>query len=191
VFGSAGRILPRKGYVEMIQAAKIALDAMNEDEHRRTFFAVLGDTPEDIRPDHLAECRALVTSLKLDTKFKFLGFCENIKPYSADFDVAVVPSIYADPLPRAVIEGSALGKPVIAFDVGGVAEMLQDGVTGTLVKGGDIDGLAAQFLRYLRDPDLRIREGAAARKRIEEHFDGAIQAKRIQEQILEAAGISS
>ena len=112
VFGSQGRILPRKGYVEMIHAARTALAAMTEDEKRRAFFAVLGDTPEDYRPDHLTECRALVTSLGLDSKFKFLGFCADVKPYSADFDVAVVPSIYADPLPRAVIESSALGKPV-------------------------------------------------------------------------------
>lgn len=189
VFGSQGRILPRKGYVEMIHAAKMALDQMTEDEKRRAFFAVLGDTPEDIRPDHLAECRALVSSLGLDAKFKFLGFVSNIKPYAADFDVAVVPSVYPDPLPRAVIESSALGKPVVAFDVGGVSEMLQDGVTGALVKAGDSAALATQLLRYLRDPDLRAAQGAAARRRVEEHFDGAIQARRIQNQILEAAGL--
>ncbi len=173
----------------MIHAAKIALDKMTEDEKRRAFFAVLGDTPEDYRPDHVAECRTLVNQLGLDSKFRFLGFCEDVKPYSADFDVAVVPSVYADPLPRAVIEGSALGKPVLAFDVGGVAEMLDDGKTGTLVKAGDTDALATQMLRYLRDPDLRLTQGAAARKRIELHFDGALQARRIQNQIIEAADL--
>jgi glycosyltransferase involved in cell wall biosynthesis len=190
VFGSQGRILPRKGYVEMIRAAKLALDRMSEDEKRRVFFAVLGDTPEDYRPDHVVECRALVSELGLEHKFKFLGFIANIKPYAADFDVAVVPSVYADPLPRAVIESSALGKPVIAFDVGGVSEMLDDGVTGALVKAGDEAALAEQFLRYLRDPDLRVAQGAAARRRVEAHFDGAIQARRIQNQIIEAAGLA-
>ena len=112
-----------------------------------------------------------------------------MKPYTADFDVAVVPSIYADPLPRAVIESSALAKPVIAFDVGGVAEMLQAGVTGTLVKAGDTNALAQQLLRYLRNPDLRLREGMAGRARIETDFNGVIQAKRIQNRIIEAAGL--
>ena len=191
VFGSQGRILPRKGYMEMIRAAKIAMDQMTEDEKRRVFFAVLGDTPEDYRPDHVVECRQLVSELGLEHKFKFLGFIANIKPYAADFDVAVVPSIYADPLPRAVIEGSALGKPVIAFDVGGVSEMLADGVTGALVKAADENALATQFLRYLRDADLRAEQGAAARRRVEDHFDGAIQARRIQNQIIEAAGLVS
>jgi glycosyltransferase involved in cell wall biosynthesis len=189
IFGSQGRILPRKGYVEMIRAAERALAMLGKDERRRAYFAVLGDTPEDIRPDHLAECRALVTSLGLSERFRFLGFCSDIKPYAADFDVAVVPSIYADPLPRAVIESMALGKPVIAFDVGGVAEMLADGTTGTLVRGGDVDAMARAFVRYFRDPDLRAREGRAGRARVETDFDGARQAQRIQNQIIEAAGL--
>jgi glycosyltransferase involved in cell wall biosynthesis len=187
VFGSQGRILPRKGYVEMIRAAKFALGEMTSDERRRAFFAVLGDTPEDIQPDHLAECRALVRQLGLEDKFQFLGFRTDVKPYAADFDIAVVPSIYPDPLPRAVIEAMALSRPVIAFDVGGVSEMLADGSTGALVPGGYVEGLAEQMLRYLRDPELRAKHGAAGRMRVESDFDGAVQAKRIQQQIIEAA----
>lgn len=193
VFGSQGRILPRKGYVEMVRAAKIALDGMTDDERARVRFVVLGDTPDDIRPDHLAECRALVSELRLEDKFHFLGFKANVIPYAADFDVAVVPSVYPDPLPRAVIESMALGTPVIAFDVGGVAEMLKDGSTGTLVRGvpPDVEGLATQFLRYLRDPALREAHGRAGRVRVERDFDGRTQARRIQNQIVEAAGLGS
>lgn len=189
VFGSQGRILPRKGYVEMIRAAKEALAAMTDDERGRAHWAVLGDTPEDIRPDHLAECRSLVTQLGLESKFTFLGFKNDVKPYAVDFDVAVVPSVYPDPLPRAVIEAMALGKPVVAFDVGGVAEMLKDGETGTLVRGADVSALASQFVRYLREPALRERQGRAGRVRVEGEFDGARQAKRIQDEIVEAAGV--
>jgi glycosyltransferase involved in cell wall biosynthesis len=189
VFGSQGRILPRKGYVEMIRAAEIALATLGPAERRRAYFAVLGDTPEDIRPDHLAECRALVASLGLSEKFCFLGFRSDIKPYAADFDVAVVPSVYADPLPRAVIESMALGKPVVAFDVGGVSEMLADGTTGTLVRAGNVDAMARAFVRYFSDPDLRAREGRAGRARVETDFDGARQAQRIQNEIIEAAGL--
>ncbi len=192
VFGSQGRILPRKGYVEMVRAAKKALDAMTPAERAKVHFAVLGDTPEDIRPDHLAECRALVRELGIEDKFTFLGFKTDVKPYVADFDVAVVPSVYPDPLPRAVIESMALGKPVIAFDVGGVAEMLADGTTGTLVRGvpPDVDGLAAQYTRYLRDPALREAHGRAGRARVERDFDGATQARRIQNEIVQAAGLA-
>jgi glycosyltransferase involved in cell wall biosynthesis len=196
VFGSQGRILRRKGYVEMIRAAKIALDQMSTEERVLCRFVILGDTPEDLRPDHLAECKALVRELALVDSVLFLGFRIDVKPLVADFDVAVVPSVYADPLPRSVIESMALAKPVIAFDVGGVAEMLKDGATGALVRGSrrdgvgaDVEGLAAEFLRYLRNPELRRRQGEAARARIVEHFDGAAQARKIQNEIVTAAGV--
>jgi glycosyltransferase involved in cell wall biosynthesis len=192
VFGSQGRILPRKGYVEMIRAAKSMLERLRDDEKERVHFAVLGDTPDEIRPDHLAECRSLVTQLGLAKHFTFLGFVKDVKPYVADFDVAVVPSVYPDPLPRAVIESMALGKPVIAFDVGGVAEMLRGGETGALVRGEppDVDGLAAQFLRYFRDRALREQQGRAGRARVEKDFDGATQAKKIQDEIVRASGLA-
>ena len=193
VFGSQGRILPRKGYAEMVQAARIALDRMTPEERGRVHFAVLGDTPEDIRPDHLAECRSLVQQLGIQDRFTFLGFRNDVKPYVTDFDIAIVPSVYADPLPRAVIESMALGKPVIAFDVGGVAEMLKDGTTGSLVRGvpPDVEGLATQMLRYLRDPALREAQGRAGRIRVERDFDGATQARRIQNEIVRAAGLAA
>lgn len=193
IFGSQGRILPRKGYAEMVRAARIALDRMTEQERRRAHFVVLGDTPEDIRPDHLKECRSLVRTLGLEDRFSFLGFKSDVKPYIADFDVAVVPSIYPDPLPRAVIESMAFQKPVIAFDVGGVAEMLKDGTTGALVRGvpPDVEGLASQMLRYMRDADLRQRHGRAGRVLVERDFDGSRQAQRIQNEIVRAAGLTA
>ncbi len=192
VFGSHGRILPRKGYMEMIQAGKIALARMTATERSRCHFAVLGDTPEDIRPDHLAQCRAMVVELDLGPFFTFLGFRADVRPYIADYDVAVVPSVYPDPLPRSVIEAMAMSKPVIAFDVGGVSEMLADGETGALVHASppDVNAMAEQFLRYFRDPGLRLRQGAAGRARIVREFSAATQATKIQDEILRAAGLT-
>ncbi|WP_394850243.1 glycosyltransferase family 4 protein [Pendulispora brunnea] len=202
VFGSQGRILRRKGYIEMVRAAGIALKDLSDAEKERVRFVIIGDTPQDFRPDHLAECRELAESLGIQKWVHFAGFRADVKPYVADFDVAVVPSVYPDPLPRAVIESMAMGKPVIAFDVGGVAEMLADGITGTLVRlprerdvqgsGRDDDsgvrGLAAEFVRYMRDPGLRAEQGKLARARIEREFSGERQAKKIQNEILLAAG---
>ena len=190
IFGSQGRILPRKGYVEMVRAAKGALDQLSEVERGRVHFAILGDTPEDIHPDHLVQCKDLARELGIEKKVTFLGFREDVRAYVADFDVAVVPSVYADPLPRAVIESMAFGLPVLAFDVGGVAEMLADGETGTLVAADppDVKGLATQFVRYLRDPGLRERQGRAARARVEAQFDARVHAERIQQEIVRAAG---
>jgi glycosyltransferase involved in cell wall biosynthesis len=203
VLGSHGRVLRRKGYVEMVRAARLVVDAMTPHERENVAFVVVGDTPEDFRPDHVAACRALAAELGMGRVFHMLGFRGDVRPLVADFDVAVVPSVYADPLPRAVLESMALGKPVVAFDVGGVGEMLEAG-TGELVafearaaSAGDgategasdaaVQRLAAAMLRYARDPVLRARQGEAARAKALRDFDARAHAARIQEEILEAA----
>jgi glycosyltransferase involved in cell wall biosynthesis len=195
-------VLRRKGYVEMVRAARIALDRMSEEQRRRVAFVVVGDTPEDFRPDHVAECQALARQLGMGECFRFLGFRSDVRPLVADFDVAVVPSVYPDPLPRSVIESMALGKPVVAFDVGGVVEMLEDGVTGELVRfeageasaqGASAESvvrLAESLVRYAGDPALRQRQGRAARERVVRDFDARTHAARIQGEIIEAAGLS-
>lgn len=202
VLGSHGRVLRRKGYVEMVRAARIALDAMTPTERGRVAFVVVGDTPEDFRSDHVAECTALAAELGMARVFHMLGFRADVRPLVADFDVAVVPSVYADPLPRSVIESMALAKPVVAFDVGGVGEML-DSETGELVRfeaamstgeGNDeaaseaaVHRLGEVMLRYVRDPALRARQGRAARARVVRDFDARAHARRIQDEILQVA----
>ncbi|HTP24783.1 MAG TPA: glycosyltransferase family 4 protein [Anaeromyxobacteraceae bacterium] len=188
VFGSQGRILPRKGYLEMVRAARMALDALATDEQARCRFAVLGDTPQDFARDHLVECRALVESLRLGRHFAFLGYRADVKPYAADFDVAVVPSVYQDPLPRAVLENMALCKPIIAFAVGGIAEAVEDGASGTLVPASDVDALARAFVRYFRHPELRRQHGERARCRSELLFGARAHSLSIQQRILHATG---
>jgi glycosyltransferase involved in cell wall biosynthesis len=199
VFGSHGRVLRRKGYIEMVRAARLALDRMSDDLRARVLFVVVGDTPEDFRPDHVAECRALAEQLGLGDRFRMLGFRSDVRPLVADFDVAVVPSVYADPLPRSVIESMALAKPVVAYDVGGVVEMLQHGVTGELVhfeaaeagaNAESIGRLADALVRYASDPQLRARQGRAARERVVLDFDARAHARRIQGEIVRAAGLS-
>ena len=103
--------------------------------------------------------------------------------------MAVVPSVYPDPLPRAVLESMALGKPVLAFDVGGIGEMVDDGETGMLLAGHppDVEGMARAFVRYLRDPDLRSAQGLRARERVVAAFGAPIHAERIQQEIVRAA----
>ena len=191
VFGSQGRILPRKGYLEMIEAARIALAGMDAALQARCHFVVLGDTPEDLRPDHLAECRARVTELGLEKNVHFLGFRADVRAYVADYDVGIVPSVYPDPLPRAVIECMAFGRPVLAFDVGGVGEMLRsaDAPVGRLLSGDppDVAGLAAAIGDYARDPELRREQGARAREHILARYDARAHAAHIMAIIDQAA----
>jgi glycosyltransferase involved in cell wall biosynthesis len=187
VFGSHGRVLRRKGYLELVRAACVALGRMTRAERARCHFVVVGDTPQDFQPDHVEECRALAAQLGVAGSVSFLGFRADVRPYIADWDVSVVPSVYPDPLPRAVIESMALGKPVIAFDVGGVREMLTPAEGTLLPRPPEIADLAAAFLRYLRDPALRARQGLAGRRRVVREFSASAHAARIEGEILAAA----
>lgn len=189
VFGSMGRVLPRKGYPQMIRAARALLDGCAEAERARVRFVVMGDTPADMPGDHLAECRALVQELSLGEHFFFPGFTDDVRPALEDFDVVALPSVYPDPLPRTVIEGMAYERPVVAFDVGGVSEMVRDGVTGTLLPPAPSTARFAEAMgAYLRDPERLAREGAAARAAVLEAFDGRAHGRAILAEIHRAAG---
>ncbi|MFX6815275.1 glycosyltransferase, partial [Acinetobacter baumannii] len=80
-------------------------------------------------------------------------------------------------------------KPVIAFDRGGIAEMVSNGVEGMLVDGRppDIEGLATACLAYLRNPARRTRDGYAARRRIELQFDARQHAAKLQDLFFQIA----
>jgi glycosyltransferase involved in cell wall biosynthesis len=190
IFGSHGRILPRKGFIELIRTARIVVDRLNPEDRARCRFIVLGDTPQDMRPDHLEECRSLVRELGLTEQVQFIGFRPDVRPYVADFDVSIVPSIYEDPLPRAVMESMAMSKPVAAFAMGGIGEMIDDGVEGRLARGRppDIAALAEACLSYFFDPEMRRRHGAAARKRVERDFDARKHAHTLQDEMFRVVG---
>jgi glycosyltransferase involved in cell wall biosynthesis len=79
--------------------------------------------------------------------------------------VAVVPSQWADPCPTVAMEAMSAGTPVVASAVGGLVDLVRDGVDGLLVPPGDPGALRAGLLRLLGDDDLRARMGAAARCR--------------------------
>jgi glycosyltransferase involved in cell wall biosynthesis len=85
--------------------------------------------------------------------------------------VVVVPSIWAEPLSRVLLEAMSFGRPVVATTVGGTPEAVEHGVTGLLVPSRDAEALAKAVIDLLLDPDRRARMGTAARRRASEVFD--------------------
>ncbi|QEO17896.1 glycosyltransferase [Acetobacter vaccinii] len=189
IFGAHGRVIRRKGFIELIQVARRMMDQLRPEERQRCHFVVLGDTPQDMPEDHLEECRELVRSLELEHCVHFIGFRADVMPYLTEFDVVLVPSVYPDPLPRAVMEAMALAKPVVAFNVGGIGEMITDGVDGRLFTGlpPDIAGMADACIQYFRTPTLRAAHGLAGRKRIEKDFEARSHALMLQTELLRLA----
>ncbi len=98
----------------------------------------------------------------------FLGFRRNVPEILRESNIITLTSKH-EGLPRCVMEAMAAGKPVVATDVRGSRDLVEDGRTGFLVRLGDAAGLAAALERLARDPELRTSMGAAAREKIREY----------------------
>lgn len=106
-----------------------------------------------------------------------LGRRDDVPDLLAAADVLVLPSD-TEGMPGVVIEAGLCGLPVVATAVPGVGDVVVDGETGYVVARGDVAALTAACARLLRDPDLRVRMGAAARARCVEHFTLEAAARR-------------
>ncbi len=95
----------------------------------------------------------------------FLGYQRDVAPYYAFFDALLLPS-GNEGTPVVAIESLAAGTPVVASRVGGVPDVVDDGVDGLLVPVGDVEAIAAALERLAHDPELRARMGRAGRERV-------------------------
>jgi glycosyltransferase involved in cell wall biosynthesis len=96
----------------------------------------------------------------------FLGFRGDVPQLLQSADIFVLPS-RREGLPRSIMEAMAAGKPVVATDVRGNRDLVGNGVTGILVKLGDVVGLAQAILQLIHDPELRLRMGEAGREKMQ------------------------
>jgi glycosyltransferase involved in cell wall biosynthesis len=99
----------------------------------------------------------------------FLGYQEEVAPWYAAMDAVALPS-GNEGTPVTVIEALAAGKPVAAYGVGGVPDVVRDGIDGFVVDPGDTGALAARIAELSRDPALRVRMGATGRDRVLERY---------------------
>lgn len=134
-----------KGHPWLIAAAPAVLE-----EFPNTRFIFAGDG------ESRTAFETQVAQLGLQLDFIFLGRRSDIPDVLASCDVAVLPS-RAEGLPNAVLEYMAAGLPTVASNVGGNAELVEDGVTGFLVPPENSQALSAALLRVLRDPELSHR----------------------------------
>ena len=150
VVAVVGRIYPVKGHKGMVEimaeVARTCPDAV---------LLVIGDGPDR------AACEALAERLQVGSRTRFLGQRSDIPGWLAAADVVAVPSL-SEGLPIAAIEAQAAGRPVVAYDVGGLPEVVNDGHDGVLVPAGDQPAFARALVRLLTDPRLREDFGRAA-----------------------------
>ena len=111
-----------------------------------------------------------IGELRLDGVVKLLGWREDVPALLNLCDVFVLTSLW-EGLPRAAVEALIAGKPVVAFSVDGLPEIVKDGRNGFLLSPGNHEAFAAQVIRLLKDQELYQRFSAEAAHTIDSSFD--------------------
>ena len=167
LFGAIDGSEKRKGFFELVNAIKFCL---NEDVFQRLLH---NDTIRLIcfgRPSHELESIGIpfVTLGHLDSDEKIR------RAYSAA-DIFLLPSL-EDNLPNTILESMSCGTAVVAFDVGGLPDMVTNKVTGQLVPLSDTRKMGETIIDLIQKPDLRKSMGKEGRKRAEKEYSLSVQA---------------
>jgi len=151
-----------------------------------TFVIVGGEFGENDR-GRKEQLEAKAKRMGVGNHVIFTGFVSNVSEIIRLFDLGVAVT-EREACSRAILEMMASGKPIVAFDTGGNAELIEHGVTGILVNFGDRKALASSVVDLLQDDQGRREMGIRARRRAEDHFDVGINAKKTQEVYSELIG---
>lgn len=149
---------PKKGLIFLIGAMEIIIREMPHCQ-----LVIAGDGPSRGDLEEIVRVRGLKENVK------FLGFRRDIPKLLAGMDVFVLPSLW-EGLGNAVLEAMAMGKPVVAANVGGIPEVVINEKTGFLVSAGNSAALADAIIKLLKSPEIRAEIGKAGRNRVEENF---------------------
>lgn len=158
VIGSVGRMVPVKGFELFLAMAKAILTVRPEVK-----FMLVGDGPQR------AELERKARELGITESVIFTGFRNDVTDLINCLDIFAMTS-YHEGIPMALLEAMAMKKAVVSTAVGGIPEIIQDGVSGILVDSNDAGQLSAASLRLLANSDARLNLAEAARSRIEEEF---------------------
>ncbi|TWI63014.1 sugar transferase (PEP-CTERM/EpsH1 system associated) [Pseudoduganella lurida] len=158
VIGSVGRLQAVKDQATLLDAFALLRERLPtmRDQLR---LAIIGDGPL------LLSLRERAVRLGLADAAWLPGARQDVAPLLRHLHVFAMPSI-AEGTPGSALEAMASGLPVVGTRVGGIPEVVDDGVTGTLVPPSDAAALAAALERYVAVPALAARHGAAGRERV-------------------------
>lgn len=121
-----------------------------------------------------------VRQLGIGSAVTFTGFRADVPEVTALLDISVLPSFY-EGMGRVVLEAMAAGKPVIASRVGGIPDLMEDGISGFLVPPGDTQALAERIECFLNNPALRVRMGEQAGRQVRGEHSAEVMVSRIHE----------
>lgn len=155
VVGMIGRLSPEKGVDVLLQSAVEVTRA-----RKNVKVVIVGDGPD------AAALAELARRLGIESFVIFTGFREDIPVVLQALDVVVIPS-FTEGLPLTLLEAMGAGKPVIASAVGGIPDVVRDGVNALLISPSDSGALARVLVSLIDDANRRSSLGENARATIE------------------------
>jgi glycosyltransferase involved in cell wall biosynthesis len=153
-----GRLIPIKGHIVLLRAFAEARQALPD-----IVLDIAGRGP--LEP----ALKALARELGIANSVRFLGYVSPIQAAIEQASAVVVPSM-GEGFGMVALEAMERGRPVIAAEIGGLGELVQDGETGRLVAAGEVEPLRRAILELGGDLELARRMGAAGRERAVENF---------------------
>jgi len=176
------RAIKYKGIQVLIEAARILV---HEKRRQELMFLYCGDGPD------LEYLRGLVTEFKLSDYFLCPGKTEDIDRILKGVDIVVVPSLWEEPFGLAVIEAMATEKVVIASNVGGIVDIINDSVDGFLVRPGDSEELVNKIVEVLNRPQFRQMIGKNARETVVRKFNIVEKKKELLEFVEQTSALQA
>jgi glycosyltransferase involved in cell wall biosynthesis len=155
----AGRIVKHKGVLDL-------LDAYSQTDIRAPLIMAGAGPGEELAREH-------IRVLHLESRVNLIGWVghHDMTGLFAQARVVVMPSLWQEPFGIVGLEAQASGRPVVAYDVGGIREWLRDGVSGILVQPGDTAALGKAIRTMLNNPETADQYGQAGRQYVAEKFN--------------------
>jgi glycosyltransferase involved in cell wall biosynthesis len=176
VISTTSNLRPEKDHVTFLLTARCVVDRWP-----RARFLAIGDGPL------LKQAEQLRDSLGLQHHVYFVGYRSDAAELVHSSDIFVLTS-RTESMPSAILEAMALGKPVVATDVGGVSELVQNGRTGFLGPANEPEQIAEQLIAVMTAPALiRERLGASARAVVTDQFRLDRMIRETEDAVIAAA----
>jgi glycosyltransferase involved in cell wall biosynthesis len=169
IVGVVGRLEPEKGHTTLIDAWPRVLRAVPD-----AYLLIVGEGSRREALEHQ------VAELGIGSRVIFTGRRDDVPAVTAALDVAALPS-YREAQGLTILEAMALSRPVVASNVGGIPEMVEDGRTGLLVPPHDPEALAAAITRLLVDHPLADMLARAGHDLVHERFCLEMMVRSIED----------
>jgi glycosyltransferase involved in cell wall biosynthesis len=163
--GAVGRLSWEKGYEYLPPILRALPD---------TRALIVGDGPDRTKLSRLAQAEGVAD------RFELVGWQHDVENWFPQFDLLLAPSRSEGSPPLAALQAMMVGVPVVAADVGGIPEAIDDHDTGILVPPADSEAMAAAIDELIVDDGLRRRIAAAARIRVERDFSAPAMARNFE-----------